>query len=226
VISERCAGYTDVKNIGRNTMSAPFDFSRSAGDSGPDTTALRWLIYIAVNRANDKIYVGYAGNLPRRMSRHRADARRGSKFPFHSAIRKHGWDKFRFFEVARFAAEAEAKAAEKREISQRRAQDRRIGYNVADGGDGIGSEGAKAVHRRPLFRKLFQASMPDRHAKAQATKRVDHTNQLAAALATATKRARGIDKLAATKAAATRARRRENGPSEISISIYPPKPLI
>jgi hypothetical protein len=92
-------------------------------------------------------------------------------------------------------------------IAAKRAQDRRIGYNVADGGDGIGSGGAIAVHRRPQFREALLASMPIRHAKAQATKNAGGINQLAAVKAAATKRARGINKRAGTKAAATKAAR-------------------
>jgi len=167
----------------------------------------RWLIYIAVNRVNGKIYVGYARSLQRRMSAHHNDARRGSRYPFHAAIRKHGWENFEFTALAWFVTEAAAKVAERRAIAAKRAQDRRIGYNVADGGDGIGSGGAIAVHRRCRFRKQLLASMPARHAKAQATKRAGGVNQLAAIKAAATKRTRGTDKLAGIKAAATRALR-------------------
>ena len=71
------------------------------------------------------------------------DLRRGSRFPYHGAIRRYGWDSLKFSVLARFAAEAEAKAAERRPIAEKRAQNRRIGYNVADGGDGIGSEGGQ-----------------------------------------------------------------------------------
>jgi group I intron endonuclease len=163
-----------------------------------------WLVYIAVNRVNGKIYIGYAGSLQRRRSAHYNDARRGSPYPFHAAIRKHGWENFEFFVVARSASEVAAKSEERRVIAATQAQDRHIGYNVADGGDGIGSRGAIAVHRRPRFRKEFLASMPVRHAKAQATKQAHGINQLAAAKAAATKRARGIDKLAGIKAAANR----------------------
>jgi group I intron endonuclease len=166
-----------------------------------------WLVYIAVNRVNGKIYIGYAGSLQRRMSAHHNDARRGSRYPFHAAIRKHGWENFDFSILARFGSETAAKAAERSIIAAERAQDRRVGYNVADGGDGIGSGGAIAVHRRPRFRKALLASMPVRHAKAQATKRAGGINQLAAIKAAATKRASGIDKLAGIKAAATKTAR-------------------
>jgi group I intron endonuclease len=138
-----------------------------------------WLVYIAVNRVNGKIYIGYAGSLQRRMSAHHNDARRGSRYPFHAAIRKHGWENFEFSVLARFASEPAAKAAERHIIASKRAQNRRIGYNVADGGNGIGSSGAIAVHRRPRFREALLASMPVRHAKAQVTK---HAGDRTAAL--------------------------------------------
>jgi group I intron endonuclease len=166
-----------------------------------------WLVYIAVNQVNGKIYIGYARSLQRRMSAHHNDARRGSRYPFHAAIRRHGWESFEFSVLAWFASETAAKAAERGIIAAERAQDRSIGYNVADGGDGIGSGGAITVHRRPGFRKALLASMPIRHAKAQATKHAGGINQLAALKAAATKRTRGIDKLAGIKAAATKAAR-------------------
>jgi group I intron endonuclease len=167
----------------------------------------RWLVYVAANRVNDKIYIGYARSLQRRMMAHRNDARRGSRFPFHAAIRKHGWENFQFSVLAWCASEDEAKAAERRFIAERRAQARGVGYNVADGGDGIGSGGAIAVHRRPEFRKALLAGMAARHVKAQETKHKGGINQLAGVKAAATKRTRGTDKLAGVKAAATRAAR-------------------
>jgi group I intron endonuclease len=166
-----------------------------------------WLVYRAVNSVNGKFYIGHTRNLERRKSAHHNDARSGSRFPFHAAIRKHGWESFEFSVLTWFATETEAKAAERRIIAVSGAQDRSIGYNVADGGDGIGSAGAKTVHRRPLFRKTFLASMPVRHARAQATKKAGGINRLAGIKAAATKRARGIDKLAGIKAAETKAAR-------------------
>lgn len=170
-------------------------------------TGREWIVYVAINRVNGKIYIGYTGSLQRRMSAHRNDARRGSRYPFHAAIRKYGWKNFDFRRLVALATEAEAKAVEKSTIAARRTQDRRIGYNIADGGDGIGSGGAIAVHRRPGFRKAFLASMPARHVKAQKTKRAGDINRLAGVRAAATRRARGTDKLAGIKAAATKAAR-------------------
>lgn len=172
-----------------------------------DEAGQRWLVYRAVSRVNGKIYVGYTSSLQRRMNAHRNDARRGSRYPFHAAIRKHGWEWFDFRVLGWFPTEAAAKAAEKRVIAAERAQDRGVGYNVADGGDGIGSRGAIAVHRRPDFHGELLASMPARHAKAQATKRAGDINRIASAKAAETKRTRGTDKFAGIKAAATRAAR-------------------
>ena len=167
-------------------------------------SAACWLVYIAVNKVNKKFYIGYTGYLERRKTSHSRAARNGSPFPFHKAIRKHGWESFKFSVLEQFATEAEAMAAEKRLITERHPQDRHIGYNIADGGRGLGSEGAKAVHRRKTFRTALLASMPERHKKAQAVKLAEGTNRRAGLMAAETKRIRGISSIAARKAWATR----------------------
>jgi hypothetical protein len=49
-------------------------------------------------------------------------------------------------------------------------QDLDLGYNVADGGRGIGSDGVKAVHKRPGYRAEFMAQRFARAAAAATTR--------------------------------------------------------
>ena len=60
------------------------------------------IVYKITNRANDKSYIGHSvRTLEQRWKSHLSCVRQGSKFRFHSAIRKYGidqWDKEIIFE--------------------------------------------------------------------------------------------------------------------------------
>ena len=54
-------------------------------------------IYKATNIVNDKKYIGYTKNFRERKNRHKDSAlKRNSPFAFHQAIRKYGWDNFKW----------------------------------------------------------------------------------------------------------------------------------
>jgi group I intron endonuclease len=58
------------------------------------------IIYKAVNKVNGKLYVGISSREPnRRISEHLYRANKGSKYPFHNAIRKYGIHSFEWFIV-------------------------------------------------------------------------------------------------------------------------------
>lgn len=195
---------------------------RNCGGSGVlermSDNCLRWVVYLAPNARNGKAYIGMTCDLERRKRDHWLAARSGLRTPFASALRKYGWHAFEFDLLDTFATEAEAGAAERAAIATRRTQNQRLGYNVADGGDGIGSNGAKVVHARPEYHQALMESMPTRHAKAQARKLAEGTNKRAGSKAAVTKRANGTLVLAGRKAAVTRkanlmaARAGEHGP--------------
>jgi group I intron endonuclease len=52
--------------------------------------------YKATNTTNQKVYIGFAADPQKRWSQHKADALSGRGYVFHQAIRKHGWDAFKF----------------------------------------------------------------------------------------------------------------------------------
>jgi len=55
------------------------------------------LVYIATNKINGKCYIGQTIQmLEKRKIAHRSSAFLGSKFIFHKAIRKHGWNNFKW----------------------------------------------------------------------------------------------------------------------------------
>jgi predicted GIY-YIG superfamily endonuclease len=52
-----------------------------------------FIVYKITNKNNGKSYVGYTGRtIEARWKAHLSSARNGSRFRFHSAIRKHGED--------------------------------------------------------------------------------------------------------------------------------------
>lgn len=129
-----------------------------------------FVVYIAVNMVNGKMYVGSSLKFLRRISSHFSDASNGSKFPFHYAIRKYGRDNFVFVPRGYHPTEAEMKAGERATILEERSQDPELGYNIADGGDGIGRGGALAVHARPEYREKLLATRFERGRKAKETR--------------------------------------------------------
>lgn len=53
------------------------------------------IIYLVTNKVNGKQYIGFTSrNLDRRISDHHARVRYGSKYHFHNALRKYGFDAF------------------------------------------------------------------------------------------------------------------------------------
>ncbi len=53
-------------------------------------------LYKAINKTNQKAYIGYTANLKTRIRAHKNEANRGSLLVFHQAIRKYGIDNFDF----------------------------------------------------------------------------------------------------------------------------------
>jgi group I intron endonuclease len=94
-------------------------------------------VYFALNRTNGKAYVGWTKNTaPVRFKDHCKDARRGSPFYFHQAIRKHGANAFDVLTVWKGDDAEEMKQVEKNYIAGMRTNDRCRGYNLTAGGDG------------------------------------------------------------------------------------------
>lgn len=96
-------------------------------------TTKHWLIYRAVNLINGKSYIGITGNpLGVRKSGHKQGAANASlhRSPFRNAIRKYGFDMFRFTVIKTVETKEEAMAEEIRLIATLRPN-----YNGTKGGN-------------------------------------------------------------------------------------------
>lgn len=107
------------------------------------------IVYLAVNRVNQKAYVGQTvKSLPKRISLHIA----APKNPFGRALAKYGRGSFDFAIVRQCESKSEMDEVERRLISQLGCRVP-VGYNVTDGGQGCfgyrHNETAKAKMRGP-----------------------------------------------------------------------------
>lgn len=96
-----------------------------------------FIVYKITNRINQKIYFGYTGrSLDARWRGHQSASRQGSKFRFHSAIRKYGIDNWELSVVSTFESKLEAQQYETDLIIEYKTTDSKFGYNGAAGGTG------------------------------------------------------------------------------------------
>jgi len=95
-----------------------------------------FLIYLITNLVNGKIYVGQTKRtLNIRWYMHKYDAERGEPFPICNAIRKYGADSFTIKEIDRAETREQADFLETTWIFLMQARDRKIGYNIREGGN-------------------------------------------------------------------------------------------
>lgn len=98
-------------------------------------SATQWMVYVHINSANGKRYVGITSKSdPEQRWRH------GTGYfyndHFRCAIEKYGWDGFEHVILYRGLTEDEAKQKEIELIAHWNTNDRRYGYNLTLGGDG------------------------------------------------------------------------------------------
>lgn len=92
-------------------------------------------VYVHTNKTNQKKYVGITScDVSVRWKKGYGYS---DRLPIGMAIRKYGWDGFTHNVVATDLSEDDAKQMECELISQLKTQDRRFGYNITSGGDGV-----------------------------------------------------------------------------------------
>jgi hypothetical protein len=101
------------------------------------TDEMKYVLYLAVNQANQKKYVGFTGRgLEHRKAQHERDAQLGKKRYFCNAIRKYGANSFRWCVVGWSADAEDIKAQEVAHLKFYKNLGEEL-YNMTDGGDGV-----------------------------------------------------------------------------------------
>lgn len=128
-------------------------------------------IYKITNKENSKIYIGLTIQGTRtRYLHHLYEARSGSNFPIHRAIRKYGEHNFEVEVIKSIEASEELKELEKFYIKELKANNRKFGYNLTEGGDGtLGkkhSEKTKEKIRQKAIGRIYSEETRQRQRDA------------------------------------------------------------
>ena len=111
-------------------------------------------IYKFTNKINGKIYIGQSTNIEDRYNRHfRADNTRNKPY-FHRALEKYGKDNFNF-EIIELCEKEKLSEREKYWIKFYHSNDRNIGYNSTNGGEGAKSKSVKQYDSKGNLIKIF-----------------------------------------------------------------------
>lgn len=93
------------------------------------------IIYKATNIINNKIYVGQTiKTLRKRSLEHKADSKR-NKYLFPKAIKKYGFENFKWEVLERCSTQQELDIAEIKWINKLQSNSKQIGYNISKGGN-------------------------------------------------------------------------------------------
>lgn len=124
-------------------------------------------IYKITNKINNKIYIGLTIQGSRvRFLHHLYEARSGSIFPIHRALRKYKEENFELETLITLPEgqdKEELKRLEKFYIKDLKANNRQFGYNLTEGGDGTlgrlhSEETKEKIRQKALGRKMSEES--------------------------------------------------------------------
>lgn len=151
-------------------------------------------VYKITNKITNKIYIGITNQGSGvRYRHHWYEARTGEPAPIHRSMAKYGEHNFTL-EIIDFAENAkELKEKEKYYIKFFNSKDRKIGYNLTDGGDGTfgrkhSEETKEKIRQKALGRKLSEETKKkmseihklnysDEHRKAVAERNAKRTKK-------------------------------------------------
>jgi len=114
------------------------------------------IIYKATNKLNNKIYIGQTiKTLTERKKSHQASAKHNSKYHFHNAIRKYGFENFNW-EILKKGI-TNKKQLDKLEIKYIKDYNSiKIGYNISTGGGG-GDTLTNHPNKKEIFEKISKS---------------------------------------------------------------------
>lgn len=132
-------------------------------------------VYKITNLINNKIYIGITNQgAGVRFQKHLSDALHGSPFPIHNALRKYGKQSFSL-EIIEFCKTAEElKDREKYWIAFYKSNDRSIGYNMTEGGDGTFGRSHSEETKEKIRQKAIGRKASEETKKKMSEKRKGH----------------------------------------------------
>lgn len=113
------------------------------------------VVYKATNKVNGKVYVGKTNNLARRKVEHLCKSRCKGSAHFHRALNKYGLDNFVFEILEEHESGESAYEAETRFIAAFQSSNKRVGYNMTPGGEGLREVTPQERQRRSLLAKSW-----------------------------------------------------------------------
>jgi len=122
------------------------------------------VIYKLVNKVNEKCYIGQTNNIKRRIRRHKNDSRTSSLL-LYKAIRKHGWENFKYKIIEKCDSREELDDLEFHYIKQYRSRQYQNGYNLTDGGYGSNGFIITDEYRKKLSDSLKGRVFTREHCK-------------------------------------------------------------
>lgn len=107
-------------------------------------------IYKVTNKINEKIYIGYSKNFSKRKSVHKRNALKSNVgFVFYQAIRKHGWDNFKWEVIYESWDDKHCLTVMEPHFITEYNSFGEKGYNMTRGGE----RGPDTIKRKPLTEK-------------------------------------------------------------------------
>lgn len=103
-------------------------------------------VYKAENLINGKVYIGKSNNFDKRIISHKSESKKATSKLFYKAIKKYGWENFKWEILYQSKEESHIYEMETSFIAEYNSyylEKNSMGYNMTRGGDGISSETAK-----------------------------------------------------------------------------------
>lgn len=113
-------------------------------------------VYVVLNQANDKVYVGQTTNIKQRWCAYRSACNGSSKRSeglLVRAMRKYGFGSFCLVSIYTCSSQEELNQVERVLIAAWQCQDRNLGYNIANGGDGKGKHSPETLAKMSAAHK-------------------------------------------------------------------------
>lgn len=123
-------------------------------------------VYKITNKQNNKIYIGKTNNIKIRWTHHKYNAiTKGESSYFYNAIRKYGEDNFLIEIIENCVDEDVALAQEIYWIATLKSNDRDIGYNLTNGGDGVSGLIHNEESKQKQREKMIGRKLSEEHKK-------------------------------------------------------------